>query len=118
MKKPILISAIAFLFFANSKAVAQCCSHPQNKAAKEQTSTNGDTKIVTLKITGMTCAGCSNTVTAALSKKAGILNTDLKYPGDVATIKYDPTKITVEEIIATIVKAGYKAEEVKSDGKS
>lgn len=66
-------------------------------------------KTVTLKITGMSCAGCASHIHSALSKTAGIISDEVKYPGDIAIIKYDASKITVEEIIKVVEKAGYKA---------
>lgn len=123
MKNLIIISA-AMLFFATSqmcgcgcKARAQCCVMPkamtQNQQSKQQ-QIQTETKTVTLKVTGMTCAGCSNHIGSALSKTQGVISQEVKFPGDMAIVKYNPDKITEKKIIATIEKAGYKAE-VKKD---
>ena len=69
----------------------------------------GDEKTVTLKITGMTCGGCANHVSVALSKVDGIISEDVSYPGDKNTITYDPNKTSEKDIIAAIEKTGYKA---------
>ncbi|QTE35817.1 heavy-metal-associated domain-containing protein [Mucilaginibacter gossypii] len=70
-------------------------------------------KEVTLRITGISCAGCSNHIHTSLSKTVGIISDDVKYPGDIATVKYDASKISEKEIIAVIENAGYKAEIIK-----
>lgn len=114
MKNLIIITS-GFLLFAGT----QICGCGSCSTANAQTSTVNqfvsEPKTVTLKITGMTCAGCANNIHNALSAKKGIIENEVKYPGDVATIKYDPEKITEKEIIAAIEKAGYKAEVTKNE---
>lgn len=116
MKNLIIISAAVMLFYTTS----QVCGCGNCKKANAQTLASNaivksEPKTVTLKVTGMTCSGCANHIAKALSEKDGIIEKEVKYPGDVATIKYDPEKITEKEIIAAIEKAGYKAEVKKDD---
>lgn len=117
MKNTLIISAAAFLFLTASQMCGCGCKVSAQTTEKQQTVSN-KTKTVTLKITGMTCSGCANTIHTALSKKDGIIENEVKYPGDVAVIKYDPNKITEKEIIATIENAGYKTEVKKDDSNS
>jgi|GEM_PF-181468 len=114
--KNLIIIASGFLFFAGTQICG--CGNSCSTANAQTLSVNqsvGEPKTVTLKITGMTCGGCANHIHSALSKKDGIIESEVKYPGDVAIIKYDPEKITEKEIIATIEKAGYKAEVMKDN---
>ncbi|WP_339790951.1 cation transporter [uncultured Imperialibacter sp.] len=67
-----------------------------------------------LKITGMTCAGCSSGVHKALSKTDGVIEDDVVYPGDTFTITYNAKKTDEKTIIDVIEKLGYKAEKQKS----
>lgn len=69
-----------------------------------------DVKTIQVKVTGMTCAGCASGLHKALSKQAGILENEVQYPGDVASIKYDAAKISQAQILAVIEKAGYKGQ--------
>lgn len=115
MKKITIISS-AILFFVTTQICGFGCK------VNAQTSTinqegKPQTKTVTLKITGMTCGGCAKHVHSSLSKKDGIIENEVKYPGDIATVKYDINKITVAEIIKTIETTGYKAQEMKEDEK-
>lgn len=73
----------------------------------------GDSKTVKLKVTGMTCGGCSSRIHTALNKKEGIIKDDVQYPGDLAIVTYDPEKISEEEIIKVIKKCGFTAEVIK-----
>lgn len=78
----------------------------------------GDTETLQVKVTGMTCAGCASQLHKALAKREGILENEMKYPGNVAVIKYDPAKVSQAEIVSLIQKAGYKAEIVADDTKA
>lgn len=116
MKNTLLISAAAMLFYATSQICGcGCKTNAQTPATAEVT--KGEPKTVTLKVTGMTCGSCANHIHSALSKKDGILEDEVKYPGDVAIVKYDPDKITEKEIIETIITTGYKAELMKDEKK-
>ncbi len=66
--------------------------------------------MIELKVTGMTCQGCADHVTAALSGKAGVVKSDVQFASNSAAITYDPSTIKEEEIIRTIDETGYKAE--------
>ena len=68
---------------------------------------------VTLKITGITCAGCAGHIQKALSGKEGVLDYEVKYPGDQVNVKFDPKKIKSEDIRQAIVALDYKAEPVE-----
>lgn len=116
MKNTLIISAAAMLFLATSQMCGCGCKANAQTTASAET-LKGEPKTVTLKVTGMTCGGCANNIHSALSKQDGILENEVKYPGDVATVKYNPDKITEKAIITTIEKAGYKAEVMKDDSK-
>lgn len=79
---------------------------------------NANTKIVELKVTGMTCQGCADHVTGALSKKEGIVKSDVKFAENSATVTYDPAKTNETEIINTINAEGYKAQLKETTEKS
>jgi len=119
MKSTILISGVALLFFAGSQ-VCGCGSCSQANAQTIQSpAIKSEPKTVTLKVTGMTCAGCANHISASLDKLDGVLKQEVKYPGDIATVKYDPEKTSEKAIIAAIEKTGqYKAEVIQEDGKA
>ena len=110
MKQLIFISLATIGFMAASQVCG--CGSCETKAAtpSELEYTIGDKKTVTLKITGMTCGGCANHVSMALSKVDGIISEDISYPGDKNTITYDQKKTSEKDIIAAIEKTGYKAE--------
>ncbi len=86
---------------------AQVCSIGDCKVNAQttvKTVTKQEPKTVKLKITGMTCAGCSNNVAAALKAVDGVAEQKVEYPGDITTRKYTPAKTSVADIIKAIEK--------------
>jgi copper chaperone CopZ len=69
------------------------------------------TKVCTLKVTGMTCAGCEAAVKIAAKKVDGVSDVTVSYDKAAAQVTYDPAKTTPEAIAKVIrEKTGYKAE--------
>ena len=117
MKKLMLISGVGILIYLSAQ-VCGCGSCEASATNTEvTTSIKKGNKTVKLKITGMTCAGCSDHVTQTLEEVKGVSKVDLEYPGDVATVEYDSKATNKEELIAAIEKINYKAEEVKVEKK-
>lgn len=109
--KTIIIIASSLLLLAGTQ-ICGCGNSCSTANAQTLTLNNtvNEIKIVKLKITGMTCAGCSNHISSALKNIAGVIEQNVDYPGDVATIKYDASKTNPAEMIKAIEKTGYKAE--------
>lgn len=63
---------------------------------------------VTFDIEGMTCAGCEATVANAASGVDGVLKAQVSYDTGKATISYDHSKTSREEITAAINQTGFK----------
>ena len=61
----------------------------------------------TIAIQGMSCGHCVAAVKGALGQLDGVQVQDVKI--GQATVAYDPTKITPEEISAAIADEGYAA---------
>ncbi len=113
MKTLILISAIIFTSMS-LKANAECCQSGDQQAKTEKT-TQQEPKTVKLKITGMTCAGCSKNVYDTLQNTSGVLDQSVEYPGDLATINYDSDRTNPEELIKIIEKLGYQAQLINNN---
>jgi copper chaperone CopZ len=64
----------------------------------------------TLKVTGMTCAGCEAAVKIAAKKIDGVTDIVVSYDKSAADVTYDPAKTTPATIAKVITdKTGYKA---------
>ena len=65
---------------------------------------------VELPIMGMSCAACAKTIERVLNTKlAGVMQATVNFAAELAVIEYKPTITSLEEMIAAIEKAGYKA---------
>ncbi len=114
MKNILIISGIFLLFAANPVCgLWDTCPVAYNQAQNTLAGNIEKPKTIKLKITGMTCAGCSDHISNALKALGGVLDQYVEYPGDLATITYDPAKTNPDAIIKVIEKTGYKAEIIK-----
>lgn len=62
------------------------------------------------KVSGMTCAGCEETIKLALEKTPGVRSSEVSYDRGEAVVEYDPKLTTVEKIRDAISATGYTAE--------
>lgn len=65
---------------------------------------------ITLKVGGMTCMGCVNSVKRLLGQLPGINNVDVDLASGQANIDYDSSKVTPAAMRQAIVDGGYQAE--------
>lgn len=63
---------------------------------------------MTLTVTGMTCSGCENAVTRAVSSLPGVSNVSASHRAKRVTLTYDPATVTREAIANRIEDAGYQ----------
>jgi len=70
---------------------------------------HAEESLVTLKIAGMTCSKCVASVEGALKKVEGVKSAEVSMKGKndgQAIIAYDAKKVSVDQLIAAIEKAG------------
>ncbi|WP_163539584.1 heavy metal translocating P-type ATPase [Gracilibacillus sp. YIM 98692] len=73
-----------------------------------------DEKHVTLGVTGMTCAACSNRIEKVLNKMDGV-EAQVNLTTEKATVDYDPEKTTMEDITKKIEDIGYGVRTEKAE---
>ena len=66
------------------------------------------TERVRLDLDGMTCAACASRIERELNKLDGV-EAAVNYAADQAAVTFDPTVITVDELVASVAAAGYRA---------
>jgi copper chaperone CopZ len=64
----------------------------------------------TLRVTGMSCGGCSSSIGRALSRLDGIEKAEADHVKGSADVVFNEKTISKEKIIETIEKLGYKVE--------
>ena len=65
------------------------------------------TKQISLPITGMHCANCSMTVERNLRKLDGVVEANVNYANEKATVIFDPSVLDEEAIVARVRDVGY-----------
>lgn len=85
-----------------------------NNSQNNQTDLNeGEVKLIEIPIEGMSCMSCVATVKKTLSSIDGVQEVKVSLQDKNATVKYDPEKVTQEQLKNTINKIGYKAGDIK-----
>lgn len=75
-------------------------------------------KKITIKIKGMSCGGCENTVREAILRLGGIKNLKVSHVDGRAVLEFDPAKTNVINIMGAITNAGYKPELAEQEKES
>ncbi|MFC6764946.1 heavy metal translocating P-type ATPase, partial [Natrinema soli] len=68
------------------------------------------TRTTHLDIRGMSCANCSQTITAALESLDGVREATVNFATDEGSVEYDPDTVSLAAIYAAIEDAGYEAD--------
>jgi Cu+-exporting ATPase len=73
------------------------------------------TKKIELLIEGMSCAACSAAVERTVRKLDGVLSAEVNLTTNRGAFEYDPSKIKLSELKASIEKAGYTPREIEGE---
>nr|QGP73769.1 Copper-exporting ATPase [Sedum alfredii] len=63
-----------------------------------------------IRITGMTCAACSNSVESALTSLNGVVSASVALLQNKAEVLFDPSVVKVEDVVEAVEDAGFEAE--------
>ncbi len=66
-----------------------------------------DNKLLTLPITGMTCANCVAAVERNLKKVDGVATANVNLSSERATVEFDPARAALPDLVARVERAGY-----------
>lgn len=64
---------------------------------------------VTLEVKGMHCATCPLTVKMVLKKQPGVGDVKMDAEKHTAEVKFDPAKVSPEQLAKAVTEAGYPA---------
>jgi Cu+-exporting ATPase len=65
---------------------------------------------ISFPVTGMTCAACQARVQRALSAEPGVVDATVNLLTNNAAVRYDPAKVSLENLIEAVRATGYGAE--------
>jgi copper chaperone len=66
-----------------------------------------------IEVNGMTCDACAVSVKAALQHTRGVRSTDVNVKKGLATVIYDDSQVSDQQLRDVINKTGFKAEATK-----
>ncbi len=69
----------------------------------------------TLKLEGMSCAGCASAIEKAINGVSGVETCDVNFGAEQATVAFNPEKTNVERIQKAVADAGYGASVYSQD---
>ena len=75
--------------------------------AIEDTDYEAASETVTVAITDMTCSNCAASNEESLLDTAGVVDADVNFATDEATVTYNPAEASVEDIYGAVEDAGY-----------
>ena len=87
--------------------IAGCAGKSTSTDNAQATTEAVGNKTVTLAVSGMTCTGCENTVTEAVTKVEGVSSIKASFADSTAVVSFDPSKTSIDAIGAAITEAGY-----------
>lgn len=68
-------------------------------------------EILELKVTGMTCGGCENSVKKALGRLDGVIDVSASYLARRVTVSFDPIKTDEARVRDRIHACGFTVED-------
>jgi Cu+-exporting ATPase len=69
-----------------------------------------------IRIGGMHCVACAQTIEKALRKEAGIESANVNFATEKAVVEYDPNKVSLSRIAEVIREAGYEPIGIPKEG--
>ena len=112
MKNSTVTAAIAIALLAG--AAAGCTTPPPAPRSNTQASaaapaSEAQTKTVRIPIDGMSCSACVARIKSGLSELDGVSSVDVDLASRSARVRFVPSRLSAEAIVAAIDEMGYRA---------
>ena len=65
-------------------------------------------KTTTLKIEGMQCVSCANTIKGLLDREPGVQMAAVSFEAGEARVLFDPKAVAEEQLVRTIERPGFR----------
>lgn len=73
-------------------------------------------KSVTLKIEGMHCGGCAETIRSLVEKQPGVQAVSVSFDEGQARILYDPHATREDQLVSVVQQPGFRVVSRESEG--
>ena len=71
-------------------------------------------KRISLSLFGMHCASCAAIIEKSLKKAPGVVQANINFAAEKASIVFDPQKTNIKTLLSVISVAGYRGEEINT----
>jgi len=88
---------------------ASCTTSADTKETEDTKKAETTGQEVVIKVDGMTCGSCASKISTALEAAKGVNAASVCHKSGKATVTYDQTATTPEQLVEAIQTAGYKA---------
>ena len=109
IRAALWIAALSVIAFALSPYYAGALTR-RLIASSSQPVTHPSTARAAFKVSGMTCAGCEETIKLALQQTPGVRASEVSYDRGEAVVEYDPSATDIAKIGKAIDETGYTCE--------
>lgn len=82
---------------------------PQLDVSSETGAAETPSSAITLALEGMSCASCALRIEKGLKKVPGVADAAVNFATERATVSYDPTRASVDDLLAKVKATGYAA---------
>ena|SRR5579871_1072351 len=82
---------------------------PPSGTAPDAPTGTGSQADITLALEGMSCASCALRIEKGLKKVPGVVDANVNLATERATVRYDPTRASVDDLLAKVKATGYAA---------
>ncbi len=97
-----------FVFIILALVLFACQNNKSTKAGSD-TQTIAELTEATFDVSGMTCDHCVASINKSVGELEGVDLVETTLDDSTTVVKFDKSKVTVDEIIKTIDSRGYKA---------
>jgi mercuric ion transport protein len=104
------LAAFSVVAFALSPYYAGALTRRLSTKTAAPTANQPTVARATFKVSGMTCAGCEETIKLALEQTPGVRGSEVSYVRGEAVVEYDPAVTDVVKIRKAIDETGYACE--------
>lgn len=64
---------------------------------------------VTLKIQGMHCGGCAQSIKRLLERQPGVESAEVSFESGEARVRFDPARLSEQQLVSVLEPPGYQA---------
>jgi copper chaperone CopZ len=102
-----VLAIFSLLFLGGAALAGEGHGHDDAKAESAVVST--------FEVNGMTCGGCSSGLRLNVKKLEGVEDVKVSHEDSVASVTYDPEKVSTKDILKVIEKMGFKGKLTKTE---